>query len=358
MTRIGIAGALAVLVSLGCGDDGQANKLTSDSATDGAQLDGAGGGAEVAGPVADAGDSDASTSTTYVPFIDGAFTRVFVPQNGRYLNDHTIARGADGRWHLYGIANTGGGTPSAERAFLHASTPDLFGTWTEHADALVASAPDNEGVIWAPHVVAISPSRWSMYYYAGPATPDPVPRFIRRADSNDLWTWTRLQLPPDQRPPGGRDPFLIDIDGTWFLYSVSVSAAANGQIVVTRSTNLDDPRSWSDAVPVIEDPRPSFSWGNLESPTVVQFAGEYYLFLTRTGVDSPTDYDLTLVFRSSDPARFSWSPIAELRSHAAEVVQDGAEYFITSAGWTNAIGEINRGLSIARLSWAAVPRSR
>ncbi len=54
-----------------------------------------------------------------------------------------------------------------------------------------------------------------------------------------------------------------------------------------------------------------------------------------------------------DPFRFDFGlPIAEFPAHAAEVVQgEKGELFLTSSGWTNIIGEGNRGLKIARLGW-------
>ena len=179
---------------------------------------------------------------------------------------------------------------------------------------------------------------------------------IRLADQapgfTDLFQWRRVEATPDPlaRPPGGRDPFLFRDRGRWLLFSVGVRAN-HGQIVVTSNEGDDLGRGWSDEAIVLEDPVPSFAWGNLESPFVVELHRHYYLFLTRTGQDAPTDYNLTLVFRSADPRRFAWQPIAELRAHAAEIVEDGGALYLTSGGWPSAIGEKNRGLSLAPLGW-------
>ncbi|HEX5661535.1 MAG TPA: hypothetical protein VFX59_30305, partial [Polyangiales bacterium] len=61
----------------------------------------------------------------------------------------------------------------------------------------------------------------------------------------------------------------------------------------------------------------------------------------------------TNVFRSSDPTRFDWAPITDIRAHAAEVIfSSKTGFWISSAGWTSNVGEVNRGLSLAELRWA------
>lgn len=272
-----------------------------------------------------------------VPFVDGVFRRVFQPAGTRYLNDHTLARGPDGRWHVYGITDASPGDPEAERSFLHASAPGLLGPWREHGDALTAQG--DERALWAPFVYARAPDRWTMWFY-----PNARDRQIHRADSDDLDAWTRRP----EAAPGGRDPTALRVGSTVFLYSVGVSAERRGQILVTRSVDL---ATWTEPVVALEDPEPSFGWGNLESPAVIVRGGRYYLFVTRTS-DANVDYARTLVFASRDPARFAWEPLTELIAHAAEVFEHDGVTWITSAGWTHQVGERWRGLAVARLAWA------
>lgn len=101
----------------------------------------------------------------------------------------------------------------------------------------------------------------------------------------------------------------------------------------------------------LADPVAAFGWGNLESPMVVRRGEEFYLFVTRTSA-APHDYARTMVFASTDPTRFAWEPVTELLAHAAEVIEDQGEWFVTSAGWTAQMGERWRGLSVAPLAWA------
>lgn len=307
---------------------------------------GGGGGVGADAGVADIGGSfpqggevasDAGARPLWVPFVRGEFTRVYSPSGGRYLNDHTLARDDAGRWHVWGITHDSQGNPFAERSLLHATAPALEGPWTDEPDAIMAMA--GEEVLWAPHVFRANPDAWTMYFYAGTAD-----RRVQRAESADLRTWTR-----DARSaPPGRDPFVLRAGSEWLLYTVGVSAENRGQILVATSEDL---REWSPQEVALEDPVPSFGWGNLESPTVVRYEGRWYLFVTRTS-ESPVDYARTVVFVSDDPRRFAWAPVTEMLTHAAEVFVHEGRWYITAAGWTSHVGERWRGLSVARLGWA------
>ena len=329
--RIVCLGGLLVGVNAGCGGGG------------GGDLDG--GAADVTrdAPSSDASNPDArnpdgaAAAENWVPFVRGDFTRVYRPTGTRYLNDHTVLRDDAGLWHVWGITHDSQGMPFAERSFLHATAPSLEGPWTDQPDALTVNA--SEQTLWAPFVVRSAPTTWSMYYWGSTADSR-----VQRADSADLRTWVR-----DRRSaPGGRDPFVLRSAEGWLLYSVGVSTSARGQILVSSSPDLE---TWSEPRVALEDPVPSFGWGNLESPTVARYDGRWYLFLTRTS-KSPIDYVRTVVFVSDDPARFTWDPITELHTHAAEVFTYDGRWYITAAGWTSSVGERWRGLSVARLGWA------
>lgn len=304
------------------------------------------GGCADGGSCADAAAApvDAPRAHRWIPFVDGAFERVFRPAGTRYLNDHTLVRGPDARWHLYGITHDSTGMPQAERSLLHATAPALEGPWLEEPDILMATG--SEQVLWAPFALPVEPGRWAMYFWAGTAD-----QRTQRADSTDLYRWTR-----DPRSvPGGRDPFVLRVGAEWLFYSVGVSAPvgakAYGRIMVTRSPDLV---TWSAPEVALEDPVLNFGWGNLESPTVVARDDGYYLFVTRTS-ESPVDYARTVVFHSTDPARFAWAPVTEMLTHAAEVFEVEGQGYITAAGWTSVLGARWRGLAVAKLGWARRP---
>jgi arabinan endo-1,5-alpha-L-arabinosidase len=294
----------------------------------------------------------------YVPYVSGAFSVVYTPPGSSYLNDHTLARGPDGTWHLYGTTNASQAAPGKEDDLLHAVAPSLLGPWTSRDPILRLRTDLHEAVLWAPYVFEQHPGAWVMLYWGGWNSPNPADgsRGLRRARSADLSTWERLERSTDPADylPGGRDPFVLRVNGSFLLYSVSVDAQLHGQIVVSISDDLLG-KAWSEPSPVLTDPVASFDWGNLESPCVVPYGGQYYLFVTRSG-RGPIDYVRTNVFRSRDPTHFTWQPIADLRAHAAEIIFDAGRYYITSSGWTSAVGEENRGLSIAPLQWASQTR--
>ena len=43
-----------------------------------------------------------------IPYISNEWRILFKPEKyGNYVNDHTIVKGSDGDWHLYGITTCG-----------------------------------------------------------------------------------------------------------------------------------------------------------------------------------------------------------------------------------------------------------
>lgn len=302
----------------------------------------------------------------WIPAVASDWQRVYAPSNHRYLNDHTIVRGDDGRFHLYGITNVGAGDPQTEVSLLHATASALTGPWREQADVFDAERKMDERVLWAPYALNASPGHWLMYFWAGSRRTESTTRGLRMATSLDLDQWQRFGAMDhvDQRPRGGRDPFVLHTASGWLMYSVGVSpieasGLAHGRIVVSHSASPAKPRGWGEPVTVLEDPSENYPWGNLESPFVVSNVCGYYLFVTRTNRDAQTvDYDRTLVFFSSDPVHFEWRVLTEFRAHAAEIVDagNGVEY-VTSAGWPAVIGEARRGLSVANLAWNPAPAS-
>lgn len=295
------------------------------------------------------GQQTQAAGTRSVPFIRTRVDQVFNPSGGRYLNDHTIIRGTDNVFHLYGITNTGTGNPWGEVSFLHATATTITGPWTEQADALTATP--TEGLIWAPHVVQISssPLKYWMVYTTNEG-------LNRVAESTDLWTWTRIS----QTIPGGRDAHLVKIGSTWYCYSVGTNGSGNGTIQVTTSTNLT---SWSATSTVITDPDWIYGWGNLESPVLVSRTEGYYLFVTRVGPQGQNDsganthdagYMRTLVFyNATSPTSFNWTSGAngELHAHAGEVVTVGTTQYLTSAGWPYERSWFYNGLSLGVMKW-------
>ena len=60
-----------------------------------------------------------------IPCITGEWRVLFKPEvHGNYVNDHSIVKGSDGLWHIYGITSFEG-TPGAERYFAHGKGESL-----------------------------------------------------------------------------------------------------------------------------------------------------------------------------------------------------------------------------------------
>ncbi|MEE3920308.1 hypothetical protein V2I01_25290 [Micromonospora sp. BRA006-A] len=77
-------------------------------------------------------------------------------------------------------------------------------------------------------------------------------------------------------------------------------------------------------------------------------AGEWwYLFVCCDGTDYGAAYRRTAVYRSRDPLRFDGAEkVTVLDAHAAEVVVDGSNWYLTHAGWGQG------GLWLAPLTWS------
>ena len=82
------------------------------------------------------------------PYIAGEWKILFKPEkNGNYVNDHSIVKGADGNWHLYGITSFEG-IPTQERYFVHG----VGATFDEPFEE-VGRSIDRGTLAWAPCVV-------------------------------------------------------------------------------------------------------------------------------------------------------------------------------------------------------------
>ncbi|MBL8602614.1 MAG: hypothetical protein JNK72_11890 [Myxococcales bacterium] len=287
----------------------------------------------------------------YVPVEVGAPERVYLPDDGRYLNEPTLIADDDGRWHVFSNGGDGEGGPWVERALLHATAPRLEGPWRGAPDAMRFDDPDSrEGHLWAPFVMAAGEG-YRLFYFApegGGAAG------LRSARSTDLGRWQRDRETIDT----GRDAMVFTLaDGARLLYAVGTVRRADGAHDVVRlhraSPGQED---WRALPPALEQPEVCRAdcWGFYESPYVLALGGYYYLFVTLTDSAAET-YEQTTVYRSDDPTRFDPVPITVLSAHGGEVhFEDGLSY-LTRGGWPSRIGAARRGLSRVQLGWARAP---
>ncbi len=274
----------------------------------------------------------------------GDFERIYDPSvdedEAWYINDHTIVRGPDGTWHMIGITHAEPADPLDERHLAHATASALEGPWTKEPFALDADPWYGETHLWAPHIIEVDGTFYMFYCGGGP---DHDKYAINLATSTDLVTWTRRPEGPLFRDGyDARDPFVIRIDDQWVMYYTATSELGGGNHTVMYRTS-DDLVTWSERHTAFTDPEVGTFGGGTESPFVVAHDGGWYLFIGPRGGYVGTD-----VFRSDDPFDFSGAElVGHIDAHAAEVVRDGDDWFVTSAGWDQG------GLYVAPLRWGS-----
>ncbi len=254
-----------------------------------------------------------------------------------YVNDHTIVRGRDGTWHLFGITHQEPADPEDEDHFAHATAPSLQGPWTKRPFALsVDPGYYGETHLWAPHVIERGGTYYMFYNGGGD---DHSAYAISLATSTDLYHWTRRPDGPLFRDGyDARDPYVMRLGGRWVMYYTATGSPGGGTHIVAYRTSADLVH-WSGRQVAYADRSAGTFGGSTESPFVVRNGGYWYLFTgPRPG------YVGTDVFRSTDPLRFG-DQVGHIAAHAAEVVRDRGRWYVTSAGWGQG------GVSLAPLIW-------
>ena len=290
-----------------------------------------------------------------------SFTRIFdtrtlteAPQSGpHYVNDHSMIRDAQGKWHLYGIFHQDPFLPGDENDFVHATTvqdsrladPAQW-SWDsfEYTGIALRTQPRiGETHIWAPHIVRDG-DRYIMAYHAG--GPDNHRVRMQLAESRDLATWTRLQPTPTfEDICMARDPMLRKQGTLWIMYYTRCDARGSEKSGVAYRTSFDLVTWSAPAMALTLTGTPSmFNSGYTESPFVFERGGWFYLSVT----SYPIDWDASFVYRSRSPFHFEPTPIARLRTHAPEWVAENDDFergdlFVTHCGpgqggvWLSAI---------------------
>ncbi|MFI6831921.1 family 43 glycosylhydrolase [Kribbella sp. NPDC050241] len=274
----------------------------------------------------------------------GEFAKVYDPSVGEaepwYYNDHTLVQDrATGTWHVYAITHAEPANPLDEKSFGHATAPTPNGPWTKQPPALIADPAAGESHIWAPYVM-YHEGTYYMFYAAG--TPDHTAYRMHLATSTDLVHWTRDAANPLFTDGfDGRDPMVRKVGDQWVMYYTANSTPAGGNHIVAYRTSTDL-KHWSDRQTAFQHPSTGTFGGPTESPFVVQRGTDWYLFVCCDG-----GYESTKVYKSEDPLHFTVDQLAgTIPAHAAEVVQDGQDWYVTGAGWGKG------GLFIAPLDFA------
>lgn len=276
----------------------------------------------------------------------GPFAKVYDPTVGEHrpwcVEDHALVRADDGRWHLFGITRPESAEPCHKAEFAHAVARDPHGPWTKRAPALTVDPGYGETQLRAPHVIA-SRGRYYMFYAGG--GPDRTRAAINLATSSDLFRWTRAPAGPLFRDGyDARDPMILRLGEKWVMYYCATGTPLGGHHVVCYRLSTDLTH-WGDRHIAYTDPTLGTDAANTQSPFVVPHNGSWFLFIGPRATDAGTD-----VFRSDNPFRFRiGDKVGHIRAHAAELVEDAGQWWITSAG------RGQRGLHLARLTFPTRP---
>lgn len=261
----------------------------------------------------------------HIPTITSDWKILFKPEKyGKYVNDHTVVKLKDG-YRLIGITGFDG-LPCNERYFVNAYGTNLNTPFTEDCKSV-----DTGTLAWAPCVI----EKDHVYYmFYGPSP-------TKLAVSVDLKEWMGYEIRLNGNPIFAvhRDHFVLKTGETYLMYAVGLYNG-RGCVSVMSSENLTDWEWCGYALTSGEDAPLKPAWGAFESPFVVKRDDGYYLFVTYTDSDNET-YNNTLVFYSTDAKNFGvynggkggTEPIARLKCHAPEIVEDGGKYYITTCGW-------------------------
>lgn len=223
----------------------------------------------------------------------------------------------------------------------HAVSDDLV-SWTELPDALVPSdAPAwDDLAIWTGSTVAGADGRWHLFFTGiGRAEGDRVQR-IGHAVSDDLLTWTRLELAPLEADPRWyetavidghapwRDPWVLwdEEAGRWRMLitgsTAEVRRGARGCVATATSADL---LQWTVEPPVT----PPAGIHQFEVPQVVEVDGQPVLVWCMRDIDlgpeaaPPADGGPVLTGTWSAPAD---SPVGPFHIDRAEPIRVPGTY--------------------------------
>jgi len=144
-----------------------------------------------------------------------------------------------------------------------------------------------------------------------------------------------------------RDAMLLDVGGLWHCYYTAFPNR-QGAVFCRTSTDL---RRWSESVTVAFGGRTGTGATSAECPHVVEYRGRYYLFRTqRYGRNM-----ITSVYHSTDPKMFGINQdrlyfLCTLPVAAPEIIFHDGQYYIAT------LKRSLKGIEVARLGWAPVPR--
>lgn len=261
----------------------------------------------------------------------GKWKQIFEPDKlCRYINDHTIFEDQNNSFHLLGTSSKKNYAIFRERSFLHAVAEKFAGLYKE--ERLIFQSIPHRGIKISPYVY-FDKGHQEYHLFFGPGK-------ISHCVSADGRDWQYKNIAIKTAWPFTRDPAIIKYKNKYLMYLTG----SRNRVVVYESNNLDDWEYVGAALKLGRSAPTSINSAS-ESPTVIEYHGQFYLFTTIVPgiLGTRKNYNKTLIFRSSDPLDFGIyqgknkptpNLVGELEAHAPEVFVRDDRIFYTTCGWT------------------------
>ncbi len=297
------------------------------------------------------------------PFYDESFPVVsvetydsmpnYIPETNWHVNDHCFITDKNNYWHMFGIVypDPNSGDDSYVNYLGHAGATVLTGFWSKMDPPFYETILEGD-VLWAPHIVF----HQNMYYmfYCGGGSLDHYEICLRT--SADLINWSDYQVLFSDGIQA-RDPMVLwlEEEQCWVMYYTATMVSSGGYYVVAYRTS-NDLYNWSERNIAYTDYHSGTTYGNTESPFVVNRGRYYYLFTGPRPYDFPTEslpnwehpgYSGTDIFRSVHWNNWTNADIVgHIDMHAPEIIRDN------NGDWyASHCGVLQGGLFIRKINW-------
>ena len=285
----------------------------------------------------------ASASTTEPAGGDavsaGDFSRVYDPSAGDepwYINDHTFFRDHTGTWHLIGITHAEPADPSTRSTSPTPPRRRCTGRGPSSPSRFRRTRRRRNAPLGAARRSNTTARYWMFYCAAATSThgvPDP-PRDVRRLRDVDP-----PGRPAVRRRIRGPRPDRPRVGDQWVMYYTANSDAGRRQPHVMLP---HERRTWcTGATGRSSSPTLRSAPGAAAPSPVRRQSGRRVVPVHRP--TSAPEYSGPTCIRSGDPFDFEGAElVGHIASHAAEVVVDGDDWFVTAAGWVRAASTSRR----------------
>jgi hypothetical protein len=219
----------------------------------------------------------AATVVPALALVTFDFEQSYFIEPGVEIKDHALIR-VDGVYHLFYLR----GNPAVNIG--HATSPDLI-HWTTLPPVLSIdpSAWDNHAM-WAPAIVKHDNAY--MMYYTGVNTAGSQATGLAVTGEFEHWyklPWSVYHPDPswatwsDTEWSHGRDPFIFQYNGKWYMLNTALTRGALGAISCAESNDLI---TWTDIGPLFTNT----SWHVMESVQCIPHGNKWNLFFTEETV--------------------------------------------------------------------------